>query len=302
MSDERRTGDHSEVEPTFSCSVVVGVRTNEHDPGACLQALEPQVGPDTEVIVVDDDAGEVYPAWIRHYSRPDGLVPELWALGLSEARGEVVALISGALVPDSGWLTSAATALNPGESAVGGAIEPGPGFGVVDWAVYFCRYSPFMLPFPGRVVADVPGDNAVYRLGVLNHYHHLWEQGFWEPFVHRAMVADGHRLVLRPDRVVRQASGIRARSMARQRFLHGRANGQRRSAGVPPKAVLTASLTTPLVPLLMTLRAARQVRTRRRHQARFVAALPLVLWFYSWWAAGELVGRLQAAGLRRACG
>jgi hypothetical protein len=283
---------------TPSCSVVVGARLSEHDLGRCLRSLEDQVGDDVEVIVVDDGEGGSCPPWVRHRSRPRGLVPELWATGMADARGEVIALTTAGLVPGPTWVAQARAALEPDRAAVGGAIEPGPGLGLVDWAIYFCRYAPYMLPIVDASGLDVPGDNAVYRADVVRRYRSLWEGGFWEPFVHRAMVSDGHRLVVQPELVVRQAPGLRAGSVAAQRYRHGRAYGQLRSARRGPGAVLAACLTAPLVPPLMAARAGRQVWSKRRHLGRFSLALPLVLWFYTCWAAGEMVGRLRAV-LRR---
>jgi hypothetical protein len=281
-----------------ACSVVVGARLGEHDVGACLRSLEAQVGSDVEVIVVDDGPTGSCPGWVRHRSRPGGLVPELWATGLTEARGDVIVLTSAGVVPDPAWLGSARAALDAGPAAVGGAVEPGPGLGLVDWAIYFCRYAPYMLPIPDPSALEVAGDNAAYRADVLKRYRSLWEHGFWEPFVHRAMASDGHRLAVRPELVVRQSPGQRASPVARQRFRHGRAYGQLRSAGRPRPAVLAAALTAPVVPALMAARAGRHVWSKRRHVGKLALAFPLVVWFYTCWAAGELVGRLTAA-LRR---
>ncbi|MGH9266661.1 MAG: hypothetical protein ACRD0D_00610 [Acidimicrobiales bacterium] len=50
-----------------------------------------------------------------------------------------------------------------------------------------------------------------------------------------------------------------------------------------------------MVPFLMAFRAGRHVFRKGRNRARFMAALPLVVWFYGWWAAGELAGCLQVA-------
>lgn len=277
-----------------TCSVVVAAPRGEGDPRRCLEALEDQRhGRQVEIIVVDHGGECAYPAGVLRLSSPGGLVPHLWARGLAEATGEVVAITIARLVPDDSWLDQICAGAGSSEfAAVGGAIEPGPGFTMVDWAAYFCRYAPYMLPIAVPEALEVPGDNAAYRREVLVRYRHVWTDGFWEPFVHRAMKADGNRLAVTPELVARVAPGMRNRPFARQRFQHGRAHGRLRAQGRGPGEALRALLSAPLVPALMGTRAARIVWAKRRHRARFVLASPLILWYYAWWAAGELVGRL----------
>ncbi|MDQ3898203.1 MAG: glycosyltransferase [Actinomycetota bacterium] len=226
-------------------------------------------------------------------------MPELWAKGLQHATGDLVGLLASTAVPDPDWVARTLELHRHGEAAVGGAIEPGTGLRLVDWAVYFCRYTPYLLPIDEGSLVELPGDNASYRTDILARYRHLWERGFWEPAVHHAMRADGHHLRMSGERVVRHGPGTRAGAFCRQRFNHGRAHGERRWAGRGRAEVVRTVVTAPLVPPLLTMRAARAVFARRRLRARFVVASPFVLWFYCWWAAGELSGRLRAARSER---
>jgi hypothetical protein len=106
---------------------------------------------------------------------------------------------------------------------------------------------------------------------------------------------DGLALHMATNRIVRFRAGTAAAAFRRQRFAHGRRHGELRSAGLPRGRILAEATTAPLVPLLMTARAGRAVFRRRRRRVRFILATPLLLWFYGWWAAGELAGRLRAA-------
>ncbi len=284
--------------PGEACSVVVAVRRSEHNLDRFIAALAPQVDPGVEVILVDDgpfDQEQPGPAWTRCYHRPGALVPVLWSEGLARATGPVVALTTAGMVPDPDWLSFARRAPGDSLAGVGGAIEPAGGQRRVDWAVYFCRYSPYMLPLADGAALDVPADNATYLTAVLQRYRDLWEDGFWEPAVHRAMRADGFRLGMQADMIVRHAGGPGIREFAHQRALHGQAHGERRPLPPGRGAAARVWLTAPLVPPLMAARAARAVWSKRRHRRQFVVALPLIVWFYSWWAAGELRGRLRAA-------
>jgi hypothetical protein len=281
-------------------SIVVAARENEGGARACVDALGPQVDGEVEVIVASDtDAAGWAPDWARCCSRPGALVPELWAAGLHEARGELVGLLAGNVVPDPDWVQRTFELHRDGTAGIGGPIEPGAGLGPVDWAVYFCRYAAYELPIPSPDRLEVPGDNASYRGEILRRYQDLYEDGFWEPFVHRALRDDGHVLQMRSERIARLRSGARTASFRRQRFEHGQRNGELRSAGLERARIATEMATTPLVPALMTFRAGRTVFARRRHRLRFLAVSPLVLWFYGWWAVGELAGRLRVVVGRR---
>lgn len=284
-----------------SLSVVIGSRAGEAPPGPCLEAMAAQRREGVEVILAEDEpeARDV-PDWVVRVTRPGGLVPELWAEGLRHASGELVALTATTVVPDADWVARALGSHRNGAAAVGGPIEPSPHFGLVDWAAYFCRYTPYMLPITDGERLEVAADNVSYRGEVLRQYRDVYADGFWEPFVHRAMRADGHELRVGSERIVRQAPGMSAARFFRQRFSHGMANGSKRSVGLSRRRILQESVTAPLVPVLMTLRAGRNVFSKGRLRYRFIAASPLVLAFYAAWATGELVGRLSAARSGRA--
>lgn len=284
----------SATPPRPSLSIVIGARS-EDDPTECLRSLAKQIDDGVEVILVSDGARDGAPLpWVAELVRPGGLVPELWAAGIEEASGRLIGLLTAGSVPERGWVTLTRKAhAEGGASIVGGAIEPGPQFTFTDWAVFFCRYSPYMRPISATSALEVPGDNASYDGDVVRGYRTHFEDGFWEPFVHAALRADGHTQAFCPQRGVRIAFGASASGFRRQRFSHGQAHGRSRSSAAPRWRTALGVFTTPLVPLVMTARAARTVATKRRHLGRFLMVTPLVLWFYAWWAAGEMVGRLQ---------
>ena len=117
--------------------------------------------------------------------------------------------------------------------------------------------------------------------------------------MHAALLAEGEELLTAENLVVTQGNTVRLRHFSRARFAHGREYGRKRSQGRRRPHIAVAILSTPLVPLLMTVRAARQVMTRRRLRLRFLLCLPLIMWFYGLWAAGECAGRCDEL-LRRA--
>ncbi len=287
-----------EAADTVLLSIVVGVRSSEVDPTACLQSIRSQLRDGVELIVVGDRTDGTEDVDGVVHIEADGLVPELWARGLRMARGELVALTAGSVVPEPDWVDRLVSMRSRDAAVVGGAIEGSRSLQTTDWAVYFCRYTPYMLPLPSGTDVEVPGDNAVYRREILDRHRDLFTDAFWEPFIHRVLRDEGHDLVLDPDLVVRQAPGMSVGGFVRQRFRHGLSHGRMRSEGLTRRRILVEALSVPLVPPLMVARAGRNVIRRRRHLGRFLRSLPVLVLFTTAWAVGEFVGRLRAAAGR----
>jgi hypothetical protein len=288
----------SSAEPAVS--VVVGARGPTDGLSACLAALEPQRD-GAEVLVCEDRASP--PAlrerfgWARFLERPGALVPQLWSAGIEASRGAIVALTISPMVPAPDWLTRVRE-LHGRYDAVAGAIEPGPGLRLADWAEYLCRYARDMLPFEGHECLDLPGDNAAYKRELLERTRDLYRDGFWEPVVHRRLAQEGVVLWHAPELVVRQGRSAGALAFVRQRLAHGRAHGRQRGDRFGLARNLAGVLGAPLVPPLLTLRAAREAARRGRLRGHVLAALPLVLAFDAAWAAGEARGHLDALRYR----
>jgi hypothetical protein len=275
--------------------VVIGSHAGEGALASCLSALEPQRD-GAEVIVCEaapaSQALRERFSWAAFVAAPGSLVPELWGEGIRRSRGAIVALTNSTMVPAGDWLETLHEehALH---DVVAGAIEPDERLRVRDWGEYLCRYAQDMLPFEARETPDLPGDNASYKRELLERTSDLYEDGFWEPVVHRRLAAEGASLWHSPRLVVRQARSAGARAFAIQRLRHGRAHGRQRGAhfgfGRNLAGVLGAPLVVPLLSLRILRRAAAHGRLRPALQA-----LPLVVLYNAAWAAGEARGHLDA--------
>jgi hypothetical protein len=284
-------------EPTVT--VVIGSNAPPDSLAACLGALEAQ-REGVEVLVREGRASREelrkrFP-WARFEAAPGRLVPEHWRDGIDIAKGEVVALTIAPMIPAPNWIETIRRLLATHE-VVAGAIEPGGGLRLVDWAEYFCRYSRDMLPFAGRETLDLPGDNAAYARARLERARELYRDGFWEPEVHRRLADDGVVLWQAPELVVTQGRSAGFAAFVGQRFRHGRSHGRQRGARAGRTENLVRVLASPLVPLVMTLRIARLVLEKRRHRGRLLFALPFVFAFNVAWALAEGLG--HADELRR---
>ncbi len=280
-------------------SVVIGSNAPRGSLEACLAALEGQ-REELEVLVHEgrpspSELRERFP-WARFVEAPGALVPHMWRDGIDAATGEIVALLIAQMIPAPDWVERI-RGLHERYDAVAGAIDPGHGLRLTDWAEYFCRYARELRPFPGRQTVDLPGDNATYKRELLERYRDSYRDGFWEPVVHRLMERDGVTLWQSPELVVYQGRSAGFGAFARQRSAHGRLYGAQRGAHFGRARNLAGVVGTPLVPFLMSLRVLRQVLAKRRYRLRALAALPLVFAFDLVWAIAEARGHLEA--LRR---
>jgi hypothetical protein len=261
----------------------------------CLAALGPQLA-GAEVLVYEPKASPAavrgrYP-FARFFESGDALVPELWRDGIDGARGEFVALTISPMTVASDWVVAVSRLMSEAD-AVGGAIEPGDGLRVRDWAEYFSRYARDMLPFEVHECVDLPGDNAAYRKGALEPVSDSFRDGFWEPVVHRALRAREGRLLHTPELVARQGRSAGVAAFTRQRLRHGRLYGRQRGERFSTARNVAGVGGALLVPFLMTFRVLREVAGKRRHRVRALVALPLVFYFATVWAVAEARGHLE---------
>jgi hypothetical protein len=261
-------------------SIVVASNGAPGSVEACLAALEGQVD-GAEVIVQE---------------RPGALVPELWRDGIDAATGEIVALTISPMRPAPDWVARIRERLGEDE-VVAGAIEPGEGLRIVDWAEYFCRYARDMLPFARRENPEIPGDNCAYRRELLTRTRDRYRDGFWEPEVNRALRALGVALWHDPSVVVYQGRSAGFRAFFRQRLEHGRAYGRQRGAHFGGARNVVGVALAVVVPFVLVVRTAGEVFSRGRFRTRLLVALPVLFAVDAAWAAGEAMGHLDT--LRR---
>ncbi len=276
-------------------SVVVGAAGPTPTLGACLARLEPQRD-GVEVLVCEAEKSPAelrsrYP-WAVFSQWPGALVPELWREGINRATGQIIVLTIGQMLPALTWIETIRE-LHGRFDAVAGGIDPGEELRPSDWAEYFCRYARDMLPFEGHECLDLPGDNASYKRALLERTQSLYEDGFWEPVVHRYLAGDGVVLWHAPEVVVQQGRSAGARSFWRQRLMHGRHHGLERGVESGQAENLARVLLSPLVPIVLSLRILRQVARKRRYRVQVAVTLPLILVFNLAWALGEARGHLE---------
>lgn len=294
-------------------SVVVGIVDGGEQLERCLAALAAQAAaPPLEVIVPWDDTVRGIDAFRIRYpavrfiemghlttiapsTTPSGwqeIYDQRRALGLKEATGDVVAVLEDRSVPAVEWARIAVRLHRTLPNAViGGAVASGRD-SLLGLADYLCDFAPYQPPFEAGPRDYVSHVNVSYKRSALERTRALWNDAYYDHSVHWALQKEGERLWLAPELEVRQmrGDGTRLGTLLRERFAFGRGFAVRRAKEAPAATRLHLALGSPLVPLVLWARVARE--RRAISLAAFVAATPAILLIYGAWGLGELVGYL----------
>lgn len=285
-------------------SVVIACVNGLPSIAECLAALQAQDGNHTaEVVVVnccDDGTAEhiatYHPDVVLINKDTRRGIPELRALGIAHATGDLIAIIEDHCMVRPSWLNEIVQAQAQGFDAVGGPVENGSTERLVDRAVFLTEYSDMMLPVPDGEVPGVAGNNVAYQRAAFEVVPPDVLRNDWEYFVQQAMRAKGLRFCSVPTMVVDHKKHFGFWYFMSQRFHYSRSfAAMRRRRISASKQVIYAAASPVLVPLML-YRIGRQVFRKRREQATFVLGLPVLLAFMFSYAAGECVGYLAGPG------
>jgi len=161
-----------EPHSTPSVSVVVCCYNAAETLSECLEGLARLEYPDYETIVVDDGSTDhtaeiARSHGVRLISIANQGLAHARNVGLSAARGELVAYIDGDAFPDPHWLHYVAEAFaRPGNAAVGGPNIPPPD-GPVAECVANAPGGPIHVLLSDREAEHIPGCNMVFRRAAL---------------------------------------------------------------------------------------------------------------------------------------
>ena len=281
-----------------SLTVVIAVAEGRSALTDALAVLAPQLDKGLRLLVVGAGDPPITlegsdAEWIE--CGEDDLVPRRWALGMARAESEWIALTTSHFVPASDWLDTLQTIELPTEvAALGGAFDPPKGHTPAAWATYFLRYGVYLNFQKRQPVEDLAADNAAYRRADLERHRTHWEDGFWEPEIHRHLLADGRLLIFEPSLRVKQHGAFDVSSFCRQRRSHGRRYGADRLTGRGTAEKLARLATSPLLPAVLLAKVARRILPHRPYRTAFLTALPALALFVGAWALGEAEGYWSA--------
>jgi hypothetical protein len=286
-------------------SVVVVVFAGAERLARCLAALERQEGaPQIEILVpYDSSLAEVAALEPRfsgvRFAAFDGPCPpaELRARGVARTRAGIIALLEDHCVPDVDWAARIIAAHTRNVGAVGGVIEKGAPPGgrrdtALNWALYIADYSRYMGPLPEGPAATVSDCNSSYKRSALEEVRETWSTEFHENVVNAALQSRGRALWFDPSIVVREQRSLGWRAALTDRFTFGRLFGATRAETIPFPRRLALVLSSPVLPPLLAVRAARNLIARRRHLSALAKVLPALGIISMAWVLGEATGYL----------
>lgn len=279
-------------------SVVIASQNAKGTIVQCLTSLQQQNSDSAAELIVVDNSHDGTTQMIEKMACPVQLtkiaepllIPELWGRGAARASGRIIAFTTAHCIPDPNWLAEIRRGHHSAHAGVGGAIENAEHASLDQWAIYFCRYTPYMLPFTTGAVAQIPGDNGSYKRWVVEKYADLIQAGFWESIINDQLRRDGHTLLLTSTMRVCHRRSFGVWTFCRQRFTHGRLFGAERVAATSLIRRLLYIAFSPLIPLVVLAKIGRQVQAKRRHRRVFLLSLPFVILFVLSWALGECLG------------
>jgi len=270
-----------------------------------LESVEAQVAVvGGELIIVDGSGRPAPPAddvgdETRWLTSPDSSVFRLFAVGLREARGDIVATTEDHCTVRAGWCAAIlrAHAEHPAAAAIGGAIENGSHLSLLDWASYFITQGPHMAPLGQRRVQATTNEADVsYKRWAIAGFADHAGLGFMAILHNRALAEAGHELRVDDRMAVDHYQQLGFRATSSIHFHNGRTiAGFRRRDGMGREewVRLAASM---MIPLWRTGRALRVGWAKGRLRGTLLASLPWALWLEYCQGAGHLVGYLLGAG------
>ncbi len=225
----------------------------------------------------------------RYLLAPAGSgVPRLRRIGLEAATGRVVVFTEDSCVAGPGWVAAWLGAFaDPDLAAATGLVEHPDDAPVVEWAVVFCEYAPFLTPGPAGPPARLAGNNfAVARAVALGEPGDEVHEVSLLASIRRA----GGTTRTVPGAVVRHVRRFGFRRAIGDRLRFGLEFGRLRAAGSSTIARRAALIAGPAIFAAQAGRIAGTVLRGRRHLGRFARALPIILAMLAAWSVGESLG------------
>lgn len=223
-------------------------------------------------------------------------IPELRAIGMKRATGDIVSIIEDHCIVQNGWFRAMLAAHEKGYEAVGGTVVNGSVERLTDWAVFLCEYSGVMPPIPDGEVTGITGNNVSYRKTILDRVDDSIKKECWEFFLHQELSRQGVKFLSAPSIIVSHKKEFGFWYFMAQRYYYSRSfAGMRRKRTSTLRRILYAGA-SPLLPGLMLWRMTRQVLQKGQHIGTFIRSLPFQAAFMLSYAAGECVGYLFGSG------
>jgi len=272
----------------------------------CLDSLLAQSDGDVQVIVAFGGHPALAEELSAHTARIESIsypssaaLHVLRAAALRKATGEVTAILDPYSIPANDWVAAVReTHRIHANQAIGGPVDLDGAAkrGLLDWALYINEYGMFLPPMEEQGMELLPGCNVSYKRSAVFEGDAPRSPELWKTFVNDRLLGLGEPLLIEPKMIVGLDKTIDFSEYLFRRFDHGRCYGAMSSTEMSFTARWKRIGAAPLLPFVLLARWSRRFWTRGRYRGKLIATLPLQLLMFSWWIAGETVGRAFGAG------
>jgi hypothetical protein len=284
-------------------SVVLGTTQPWPELQRLIECVLPQareIG--AEVIVVDnngaglpDQLAATTPeiVWITD---PGASIFRMRSLGMSVARGEVVALTEDHFVPAPAWCRAHVDghAAHPEVPAVGGPVMNGATGDLSAVGSFLVNHAEWMPPVESGMRPMVDRANISYKRSVVPSTPSAPEVA--EPLIDEELLRVGAKFFLNADAAVTHDQSFGLRGTLSIHFHSGRSiAGSRVAAGLGLGKRLTGAVASLALGPAIFVQTVRRV-VRRRPPIRVLAGLPMAFAVASVVAAGLVIGYLTGPG------
>lgn len=287
-------------------SIIIAGNGSQTSLGRCLRQIWTQADDDVQVIVsfgnypeLSAEVGREFPS-AKVLSTPVATALHvLRGKALAKATGDIIAILDPYSILSPNWIATLRTTHQQHPNlAIGGPVEldGAPSRNLRDWAIYINEYGMFLPPMAEQLLELLPGCNVAYkRVALFDGSRPRFAQ-LWKTFVNDQLRDNGDGLLIEPDLVVALDKSIGLTGYLTTRFDHGRCYGAMSSEGMSLPSRVVRVLAAPVLPFVLFARWARRYWSRGRYRSKLIATLPLQLLMFSWWVAGETVGRVFGSG------
>jgi hypothetical protein len=212
---------------------------------------------------------------------------------IRKARAAVVAFTEDHCFPDRGWAEALVAAHRQGWAGVGPVIRNANPSTMVSWAGLFLHFGRWLEPARAGSVEQLPWHNGSFKRDLLLGYgDELPRFLAVEVFLHRDLLAKGHRLYLEPSATTSHVNISRWGPWMRHAFVGGRLFGATRASRErwSPARRLLHIMGAPLVPVVRLRRALRDMRRSGERQRLLPNAIGAVAAGLVGHALGEAAG------------
>ncbi len=219
-------------------------------------------------------------------------------VGVSIARGEILAFTDADCVVARNWISEIIRAHQSDCSVIGGMVGNGNPESYVGWAYYFSSLSQWMLGTSRGMMRDIPTISLSVKRAAFEKYGPFLETNYSSDTLFNWRVVSGGQMILfEPSIKVSHINPTRFFGFLQRAFVRGmhfaviRAQVEKFSL----RRRIASALIFPVLPFLLSWRAARRVMGIPGYRPKFVISFPLVFFAFVLWSIGEALGYLRGS-------